>query len=91
MLGTRKRDVGGRLRPKRWSVDEEDIAAADAGTTRNKLRTRLQKSERVCGESGRESAEVCVPFEDNRVSLSARGKEEGRRRSKALQEEGHDL
>lgn len=60
-------------------MDEEDIAAADAGATRNKLRTRLQKSERVCGECGRESAEVCVPFGDNRVSLSERRKEEGKR------------
>jgi hypothetical protein len=52
MLGTHARYGGWLSRPRRLSVDEEDIAAADAGTTRSKLWTRLQKSERVCGESG---------------------------------------
>jgi hypothetical protein len=53
VLRTHKRCGGWLSRPRRLSVgEEEDIAAADAGTTRSKLWTRLQKSERVCGESG---------------------------------------
>ena len=50
MLGTHTRFGGWLSRPRRLSVDEEDIATADAGATRSNLLTRLQKSERVCGE-----------------------------------------